>query len=37
MTKVLKSVLFLLLSLSVTNMLHAEIVKDGSKWTFEAK
>ena len=37
MTKLLKTILFLLLSLFNVDGLHAQIVKDGSKWTYEAK
>jgi len=37
MTKFLKAILFLLLSLFTANSLQAQMLKDDSKWTYEAK
>ncbi len=37
MTKFLNTILFLLLSLFTANSLHAQLTKDGTKWTYEAK
>ena len=37
MTKLFRSILFVVLCLFAGNVVHAQIVRDNSKWTFEAK